>query len=90
MEYDFKHELAIFHLWYYKIDDEIVVDDYIRYETLESDVERICGVLGMKYDSKYLMHYKKTEREDVEITDAAKDKIRDMFRQELIGLNYTI
>ncbi len=88
--YGFEHVLAIFHEPYYKIDGEIVVDDYIRYETLTMDLKRICGILGLEYDDKYLLHYKQSKRRDVEITDAAKDKIRRMFSQELIDLNYTI
>ena len=90
MAYGFEHKLAIFHEPYYKINGEVVVDDYIRYESLEGDLERICNMLGMEYISIYLMHYKKTKREDVEVTDEAKEKIRDKFRQELIDLNYTV
>jgi len=90
MRYGFEHELAIFHAPYYKIYGEIVVDDYIRYESLEADLKRICELLGMEYDSKYLLHYKKVKRKDVEITEAAKDKIRHKFAQELIDLNYEI
>ena len=90
MAYGFEHELAIFHEPYYKIYGEIVCDDYIRYESLESDLERICSYLGMKYEPQYLMHYKKTERAGVIITEEAKTKIRDKFRQELIDLDYTI
>ena len=90
LAYGFEHTLAIFHEPYYKIDDEIIVDDYIRYETLEEDLWRICDVLGMKYDYRYLLHYKKSKRDDVEITAEAKNKIREKFKQELIDLNYTI
>ena len=88
--YGFGDEMVIFHEPYYKIDGAVVVDDYIRYETLESDLERICGVVGMEYDPEYLLWYKKTNREDVEITEEAREKIRDKFKQELIDLNYTI
>ena len=90
MAYDFNDKLPIFHESYYKIDDEIICDDYIRYESLERDLERICEVLGVGYIPTCLMHYKKTEREDVDITVLAKDKIRRMFKQELIDLDYKI
>jgi len=90
LAYGFEHKLAIFHEPYYKIDGRVIVDDYIRYESLENDVKRICAYLGMEYDYKYLLHYKKSERADVEITEAAKSKIREMFKQELIDLNYLV
>jgi hypothetical protein len=90
LNYEFEHTLAIFHSPYYKIGNEIICNDYIRYESLEADLKRICSILGLRFDSKYLLHYKKTEREDVEITDRARDKIINMFRQELTDLNYTI
>ena len=90
MAYGFGHKRAIFHEPYYKINGEVVVDDYIRYESLESDVERICNKLGMEYNPSYLMHYKKTKREDVVVTLNARQKISKMFRQELIDLDYTI
>lgn len=86
--YGFEHKLAIFHEPYYKINGKIIVDDYIRYELLERYLQEICELLGMEYDSKYLLHYKKTKRRDVEVTDQAKDKIRRLFAQELIDLNY--
>lgn len=88
--YGFEHELAIFHEPYYKIFGEIVVNDFVHFESLESDLERICDVLGMEYDSKYLMHYKKTKRAKMGVTKSALDKIRDKFAQELIDLNYEV
>lgn len=90
MKYEFTHSRAIYHAPYYKIDGEIIVDDYIRYEILEQDLKRICKLLGMEYNAKYLLHYKKVERQDIEITEQAKEKIRRKFKQELIDLNYTI
>ena len=90
MAYGFGHKRAIFHEPYYKINGEVVVDDYIRYESLEGDLERICNKLGMEYNPDYLMHYKKTKRDDVEITEEAKAKIRDKFKQELIDLKYEV
>lgn len=90
IKYDFMHTKHVFHEPYYKINGQIVVDDYIRYESLEADLCQICNVLGIDYDGKYLLHYKKSKREDIEITEAAKDKIRDKFKQELIDLNYEI
>jgi len=88
--YGFEHERSIFHEPYYKINGKVVVDDYIRYESLEEDVKTICDILGMEYDSKYLLHYKKVKRDEVYITMGAKSKIRDMFKQELIDLDYEI
>ena len=88
--YDFNDGLSIFHEPFYKINGKIVMDDYIRYESLESDLERICNLLGIEYRDEYLLHYKKTKRWGVEITEEAKAKIRDKFRQELIDLDYEI
>lgn len=87
---DFRHTLPMFHAPFYKIKDKIVTDDYIRYESIADDLERICGVLGLEYDAKYLLHYKKVSRTDVDISEAAKQKIRDNFQQELIDLDYEI
>jgi len=73
---------------FYKIKGRIVMDDYIRYERLEEDLKRICGILGLEYDAKYLLHYKKREREPIEITEDTKQLIRRKFKQELIDFGY--
>jgi hypothetical protein len=90
LNYGFEHEMAIFHAPYYKIYGEIVVDDFIRYESLEDDVKRICKKVGIKYDPKYLLHYKKTKRREVDVSEEALNKLRRIFADELTDLNYTI
>ena len=90
MAYNFNDELPVFHEPFYKINGKAVMDDYIRFESLEDDLERVCVVLGMEYRDEYLLHYKKTKRRGVVITEEAKAKIRDKFKQELIDLDYEI
>ena len=88
MKYNFSKHRDLFYYPYYKIDDRIIVDDFIRFETLESDLQRICAKLGMKYDSKYLLHYKKKKEKDMNISKEAIEKIREMFDTEIKDLNY--
>lgn len=88
MNYGFEHKMAIFHEPYYKIDGQIITDDYIRYERLIDDVMRICDIVGIKYNDKYMLHYKKVSRDYTDITADAINKINDKFNQEIIDLGY--
>lgn len=90
LDYNFEHKLAIFHEPYYKIDGEIIVNGFIRFESLVKDLVWFCQKMRIEFNPEYLLHYKKTDRKDVEVTDIAKDKIRYLFAQELIDLNYEI
>jgi hypothetical protein len=73
---------------FYQVKGESVLDDYIRYERLEDDLKRICDILGLEYDAKYLLHYKKRERKDIEIIEATRELIRQKFANELIDFGY--
>jgi hypothetical protein len=42
----------------YLIDGEECVDDYIRYENLTDDIERISNQFGLPYDPQFLPKYK--------------------------------
>ena len=75
---------------FYRIKGEKVLDDYIYYEQLESDLQRICEIIGLEYDSKYLLHYKKRKRKDIEITDNTKNLIREKFAHEFKDFGYEI
>ena len=73
---------------FYRIKGRPALDDYIRYERLEDDLKRICKIIGLDYDSKYLLHYKKRERKEIEITEATKDLIRRRFSHEFEYFGY--
>ena len=75
---------------FYRIKGEIAIDDYIRYEHLEEDLKRICGILGLEYNSKYLLHYKKRDRKPFSITEESKNLIREKFSHELIDFGYEV
>ena len=66
------------------------INDYIRYEHLEEDLKRICGILGLEYNSKYLLHYKKRDRKPFSITEESKNLIREKFSHELIDFGYEV
>jgi Sulfotransferase family len=42
----------------YLIDNEFCLDDVIRYESLETDLERICQRIGLPFDKAYLPAFK--------------------------------
>jgi hypothetical protein len=42
----------------YLLDDKFCLDDVIRHETLEADMERICNRLNIPWDAAYLPTYK--------------------------------
>lgn len=44
------------------INNEYVLDDYIKFECLHSDLERICKKIGIKYDITLLPHTKKNKK----------------------------
>jgi len=88
--YRFEDRLPVYHAPFYKIDGKIVTDGFIRYESLEGDLQALCDRLGLEYNSEYLLHYKKRKRDEQDISEHTKDKIRKKFADELIDLNYTI
>jgi hypothetical protein len=46
----------------FMIDGRSVVDDFIRYECLAADAERVCNRLGVSFDAKLLGTYKSGAR----------------------------
>ena len=75
---------------FYKIGDSIAVDGFIRYEHLEDDLKRVCDVIGLEYNAKYLLHYKKRECTDIHVTEQTKEFLRRKFAQELKDFDYEI
>jgi hypothetical protein len=76
----------------YSIDGRVVVDDFIRYERLETDIARICDRLGLTSPGK--LPQKKTasrpdKRPAVEVlSEAQKRQVFDRCREEFELLGY--
>lgn len=79
---------ATFFYPFYSIDEKMVVNDLVRVETIKRDLKRVCKVLGIDYDEQYLLHYKKREREHLDISDASIRIIEHKFRREYKDLGY--
>jgi hypothetical protein len=77
----------------YLIDGEFCMDDVIRYETLQTDIERICQRIGVEYDSKFLPTFKKGIRSrnatiESLYTDEARALVEKKFDFELEYFGY--
>lgn len=77
----------------YVIDGTFCLDDIIRFESLETDIARICEHLSLPYDPQYLPTFKKGHRrKDATVeslyTPAAKKRVAKMFDFELAQFNY--
>jgi hypothetical protein len=77
----------------YVIRDKFCLDDVIRYETLELDIERVCEKLGLPFEVEYLPRFKshnRNQNQTVEAlyTDVTKKLVEDKFAFELEYFNY--
>ena len=73
---------------FYSLGNKVVANDMIRYETLRGDLRRVCDTLGLKYDDKYLLHCRKSERRQVDIHDWTVGKIEKEFARDYDTLGY--
>lgn len=61
----------------YVIDNEICVDDFIRFESLHGDLQRICARLGVDWDPSLLANYKTgTRRPEMTVSRLYRDPAR--------------
>lgn len=77
----------------YTIDGEFCMDDVIRYERLEADIERICQRIGVEYDADLLPDFKSGFRSkratvDALYTDESRDLVERAFAFELRQFGY--
>lgn len=77
---------------FYAIDGQVAVDDFVRHETLEADLERVGKRLGIEIPRplpRKKTSYKLDERPAKEIlSDEQKQIIRDTCREEFDFLGY--
>lgn len=77
---------------FYTIDGRVIVDDFIRHETLEPDLKRIGKRLGIEIPKdlpRKKSSYKLDERPAAQVlSDEQKDIIRDNCREEFELLGY--
>jgi hypothetical protein len=78
----------------YMIDGQVVMDGFIRYESLLADLEQVCGRVGFPFRPDLLGKYKSglrvNARPSVEYYDAAAAQaVYDAFRWELEYFGYT-
>jgi len=77
---------------YYKMSGEIVVDDFIRFETLYDDLIRISKTLNIEYDEKYVLHLKNSAHDSGNYrdfyTDETKAIVAKRFAKEINDFNY--
>ncbi|MBB4954598.1 hypothetical protein H4S14_002487 [Agrobacterium vitis] len=79
----------------YVIDGQVVMDDFIRYETLLADLKRICERVGVEYNPQNLGSYKtgfRVRKEQFEsYYDAETSEIvRNVFGFELEYFGYDL
>ncbi|AFY37940.1 hypothetical protein Lepto7376_1604 [[Leptolyngbya] sp. PCC 7376] len=77
----------------YIIDNEICVNDFIRYESLQDDIERICKHIGVPYESDLLPSFKRGRRRpdatgETLYTELSRQKIAKEFAFEIDYFGY--
>ncbi|MCF8262161.1 MAG: sulfotransferase family protein [Melioribacteraceae bacterium] len=77
----------------YLIDGEFCLDDYIRFENLNSDIERICKILSIPFEPEYIPTFKSEFRRpkatvDKLYTQKSIDLVRTMFAYEFEKFGY--
>ena len=79
---------------FFTIDNKLIVDDYIRYENLETDMKRICDKLNIDFNYNDLPKVNSQYRPKWAVckdlyTDASRKMVEDMFKFELDYFGYT-
>ena len=77
----------------YMIDGAICMDHFIRYESLETDIERTCRRIGVEYNAGFLPTFKagiRSNRATVEAlyTDESRELVERKFAFELQYFGY--
>ena len=78
----------------YCIDGSFCLDDVIRYENLEADIQRICRVLELPCDLTYLPRFKADVRRDTSTaallySQKALDVVESAFAYEISEFGYS-
>lgn len=78
----------------YLIGGRVVMDDFIRFETLQQDAKRICGRLGLPWEESQLPRYKAGLRRpettiETIFTPASKALVARMYDFEIKHFGYT-
>lgn len=77
---------------FYKLNNKIIVDEFIKYENLKEDIINICDIIGISFNEKYLLHLKRKAKKDRNYkdyyTEKTKKKVEEKFKSEIIDLNY--
>ena len=78
----------------YFIDGSFCLDDVIRYENLEADIERICRVLALPFDLTYLPSFKTHIRRETSTSallysQKALDVVESAFAYEISEFGYS-
>jgi len=78
----------------YLIDGEFCMDDVIRFERLEPDIQRICRRIGVEYEASFLPRFKMGFRSglatvDALFTDESRELVEEKFAFELRYFGYT-
>lgn len=78
----------------YFIDGAFCLDDVIRYENLEAEIQRICSVLALPFDLSYLPKFKAGLRQDTSTpallySQRALDLVERIFAYEISEFGYS-
>lgn len=77
-------------LEYLKLDGNVMVDNFIRFENLQSDFDKICSDIGIS--AHQLGHLRKSSRDSNDYrpyyTDSSKKMIERMYQDEINFFNY--
>jgi len=78
----------------YKIEDQVCVDFFIRFEHLHEDIRHVCRQLQIPYDSARLPEFKKGGRKRTALRDYYDEEcveiVKSKYAWELKAFNYSL
>lgn len=91
--YDYVNSAAPVDRDRYVIDGKFCLDDVIRFESLQADIERICHHIGAPYEPEYLPRYKtRIRRADIDVeslyTKRTRQLVKEIYDFEMRRFNY--
>ncbi|MCF8262160.1 MAG: sulfotransferase family protein [Melioribacteraceae bacterium] len=77
----------------YLIDGEFCLDDFIRYEKMNSEIERVCNILSIPFEPEYIPSFKSKNRRKIAnieyfYTQESIDLVRELFAYEFEKFGY--
>jgi hypothetical protein len=79
----------------YTINDQAVIDYFIRYENINEDLKKVCKIIGIPFQSEKLGHFKggvrhRNEHHALYFDQETKEVVEDAFAWEIKHFAYSL